>query len=202
MATKPQSRVVVFIDGSNLYTCMRQAFEKTNVDIGKLISKLVGKRQLVKAYYYNAPLSPAEDPEGAQAQERFFRALTWIDRLERRDGKLRPRTVRYLCQHCGAQHEFRTHVQKGVDARIAVDLVTMAVRGIYDIAILVSGDSDFVEAVRFVQDSQGKHVENAFTARGWGPDLRGICNTKVLLDEKFLSDCWLQEPQGQKLTRP
>ena len=191
MSSPTGNRAVIFIDGSNLYGSLAQSFHRTDIDVGKLITKLVGNRTLVKAYYYNAPVSAPEDSPASQAQQSFFRRLTWIPFLERRDGKLRQRRVQYRCEHCGQKGSFTTHVQKGVDTHIAVDLVTQAIRDIYDLAVLVSGDSDFVEAVRFVQDHARKHVENAFTASGWAPDLRGMCNTKVLIDRGFLADCWL-----------
>ena len=50
-------------------------------------------------------------------------------------------------------------VEKGVDIQIAVDMLRLAFVNAYDIAVLVSGDGDFAEVVRVVQDL-GKQVEN------------------------------------------
>ena len=54
--------------------------------------------------------------------------------------------------------------EKAVDVKLAVDLIML--RDIYDIAVIVSGDQDYVPAVQVVKDS-GKSVVNvAFETRG------------------------------------
>ena len=47
--------------------------------------------------------------------------------------------------------------QKRVDTQIAVDMVTRAFNDQYDVAVLISGDDDFVNVVRSVKDT-GKQV--------------------------------------------
>jgi uncharacterized LabA/DUF88 family protein len=47
--------------------------------------------------------------------------------------------------------------EKGVDVKLATDLLTL--KNIYDVAIILSGDGDYVPAVQAVKDS-GKHVIN------------------------------------------
>jgi uncharacterized LabA/DUF88 family protein len=48
--------------------------------------------------------------------------------------------------------------EKMLDTYIATDLIGDATFDVYDIALLVSEDSDFVPAVEFVQDMRNKHV--------------------------------------------
>ncbi len=53
--------------------------------------------------------------------------------------------------------------EKAVDVKLATDLIML--RDIYDVAVIVSGDQDYVPAVQVVKDS-GKHVVNvAFLTR-------------------------------------
>ncbi len=53
--------------------------------------------------------------------------------------------------------------EKAVDVKLASDLIVL--RDIYDVAVIVSGDQDYVPAVQVVKDS-GKHVVNvAFRTR-------------------------------------
>jgi NYN domain-containing protein len=47
--------------------------------------------------------------------------------------------------------------EKGVDVDLATDLLEL--KDIYDVAVIVSGDQDYVPAVRKVKD-KGKHVVN------------------------------------------
>lgn len=46
-----------------------------------------------------------------------------------------------------------------MDIQIAIDILRLAYADAYDVAVLVSGDGDFAEVVRVVQD-MGKQVEN------------------------------------------
>lgn len=58
--------------------------------------------------------------------------------------------------------------EKAVDVKLATDLLML--RDIYDIAILVSGDQDYVPAVQVVKDA-GKHVVNVTFETESGKDL-------------------------------
>lgn len=71
------------------------------------------------------------------------------------------------CSSCGARYMPRT--EKGVDAAIVTDLLTLAPT--YDLAILVSGDADFIPAVEYLQGNGSVRVVNAAWA-GKGFDLR------------------------------
>lgn len=54
--------------------------------------------------------------------------------------------------------------EKAVDVKLASDMITL--KGIYDVAIIVSGDQDYVPSVEVVKDA-GKQVVNvAFITRG------------------------------------
>lgn len=48
--------------------------------------------------------------------------------------------------------------EKGVDVQLAIDLVIGAVENCYDIAIIVSSDTDLIPAIRYIK-SKGKIVE-------------------------------------------
>lgn len=187
------ARVAVFIDGSNLYFAVKDGLRRQdNVDVEKLSNKLVGSRELVRIYYYNAPPLPQEDPEVRRAQQAFRDRLGYINYLQRRDGRLVQRTFKLECPKCKEAIEYKRHIQKGVDTRLAVDLVTLAVRDYYDIGILISGDGDFTDAVNFVKEHTHKRIENAFIMwRGWDKVLREAADVRTILTEEFLSDCWV-----------
>jgi len=61
------------------------------------------------------------------------------------------------CPHCS--EEIRRTVEKGVDAALSVDLIKYALNDVYDTAVLVSHDADYIPAVNFVQE-RGKEVVN------------------------------------------
>src|SRR3990172_369846 len=52
--------------------------------------------------------------------------------------------------------------EKGVDVKIATDMVALAYAGEYDVAVLVSGDGDLAPAVHQIRRT-GRRVETAMT---------------------------------------
>jgi len=137
-------RVAIFIDGSNLYKGLVQHLGSDyRLNFVEFITLLTAGRKLLRAYYYNAPLPP-EDP-AAKAHQSFLNYLKRVPYVAVRLGRLERRAEGF--------------VEKGVDIQIAIDILRLAYANAYDIAILVSGDGDFAEVVRVVQD-MGKQVEN------------------------------------------
>lgn len=172
------TRVAIFIDGSNLYHSLKKDFGRANIDFAKFVQKLVAGRELVRVYYYNAPIP--QEPHNKIAyrkQQQFFDYLRDLPYFRVTLGRLEQRPAGL--------------VEKGVDINIAVDMLRYAFDDLYDVAILVSGDGDFASAVQAVQD-RGKHVENAISKSGQSRHLRQTCDTCLTLDETMLADIWLK----------
>ncbi len=53
------------------------------------------------------------------------------------------------CPTC--RKSLRGTVEKGIDAAIITDLITLASDDNYDLGVLISGDADYAPAVRFIQ---------------------------------------------------
>lgn len=60
--------------------------------------------------------------------------------------------------------ERRLQVEKAVDVKLATDLIML--RDIYDVALIFSGDQDYVPAVEVVKDSGKRVINVAFRTRG------------------------------------
>ncbi len=140
-------RVALFIDGSNLYNGMRENLRSTRVNLAELIKQLAAGREVVRCYYYNAPLTDDYDEELRDGQHRFFESLRRIPYVTVRLGRLHRRPDGAL-------------VEKGIDVAIAVEALSLAHQGAYDCCVLVSGDGDYVELVEAIK-RLGKHVECA-----------------------------------------
>ena len=75
--------------------------------------------------------------------------------------------------------------EKGVDVRMATDMIGLAWADNYDIAVLVSSDRDFVPVAEFLETRGIKVIHGAFrpkgaqlTARCWGSiDVPGLRET-------------------------
>ena len=72
---------------------------------------------------------------------------------------------------------------------IAVDMVKLAYNDAYDTSIIISGDGDFVPAVKAVQE-KGKRVEHAYFKIGHSWFLKQTCNKSILMDENLIKDCF------------
>lgn len=141
-------RVCIFIDGSNLYFALKRNGKMTRVDYHQLSLALTGPdRQLVRAYYYNAVFDSVQFPDKAKSQQSFLDSLDRTPFLDLRLGRI-------------VQNREGHRVEKGVDVRMASDMVYYAARNFFDTAIVVTEDQDFAPAVSLVKEF-GKHVELA-----------------------------------------
>ncbi|MDX2007534.1 MAG: NYN domain-containing protein [Meiothermus sp.] len=137
-------RVAIFIDGSNLYKGLVSTLGTDyRLDFVSFVNQLAGDRTLLRAYYYNAPL-PNEDP-AAKAHQSFLNYLKRVPYVMVRLGRLERRGEGFI--------------EKGVDIQIAIDMLKLAYADAYDVAVLVSGDGDFSEVLKVIQE-MGKHAEN------------------------------------------
>ena len=79
--------------------------------------------------------------------------------------------------------------EKGIDIKIATDMLVHGRRGNYDVAVLVTGDTDFADAIQAVKDL-GHHVEVALFNVSGSQRLREVADRVVVIDDNFLSGCW------------
>ncbi|MBD3348298.1 MAG: NYN domain-containing protein [Candidatus Eisenbacteria bacterium] len=145
-------RVVCFIDGSNLYSHLRDSFGAGKVHLPSLCHKLAGAhRRLHQWRMYAAPVPQGdtdEDKRRYAGQQRFFEFV-------RRHRKGALRLARFQKDAHGILRE------KGVDVLLAVDLVRLAAEDAYDVAVVLSGDGDLVPAIKTVQEVYARRVEVA-----------------------------------------
>ena len=172
-------RVMIFIDGSNLYHSIKNFFKRTDIDMGKLGNKLLDKRRLVRIYYYNAKVGHKEEPERYRDQQAFFASVSAIPYCELRLGRLVyinwPNTPPF---------------EKGVDIQLATDMITHSFKNNYDVAVLVAGDNDYVGALQAVKDN-GKNVEVAlFGKERTSRQLRVAADRVITINARFLKGCW------------
>jgi len=86
----------------------------------------------------------------------------------------------FQCPHCNV--ELRRTVEKGIDTALLTDLIRSAFDNTFDQAVLVTEDSDFVPAVRFIQERWTKQIIHAFF-RGRSDELRNACWKHVFFDD-------------------
>lgn len=145
-------RVMIFIDGSNLYHITKNLLpdkKPNDLDFKKFIQEILGKRKLVRVYYYNCPLDVSRDYDAYVKQQKFFEKIKKIENFNL-----------ILCRMQKVKIDGKIIYQvKEDDIHLAVDMVKLAHNDAYDTAVLVSSDGDFVPAIKAVQE-KGKEVEN------------------------------------------
>lgn len=145
-------RVIIFIDGSNLYHILKDYFNKTehliDFDFEEFVKRIIQKRRLTRVYYYSAPLDKKKDEEVYAKQQKFFEKLRKMPNFEL-----------VLCRMQKDHINGEKYRVKEDDIHIAVDMVKLAYNDAYDTAILISTDGDFVPAIKAVKE-KGKRVEN------------------------------------------
>jgi uncharacterized LabA/DUF88 family protein len=143
-------RVIVFVDGNNLYHSLKENGWRTWTDIGLLAERLVGNRTLVHIYYYNAP-----PPGGKPHTEKGNAYLSRVKRtpnLTFRSSWLQP------TEKADEYGVYQSYREKGCDTAIATDVVSLAANDEYDTAIIVASDGDYAPAAKTLH-SYGKSVE-------------------------------------------
>jgi uncharacterized LabA/DUF88 family protein len=189
MTSDNGERVSVFIDGSNLDRATIHSFHR-RVSPQVVAKKLVGQRRLMRVYYYEAPLLRRVNATSFESQQAFFERLRTDPHFQIRLGYRTERDREFECSKCGEKNTIKTWEQKGVDSLLVLDIVSLATKNAYDVAVLIAGDQDFVETVLEVR-MLGKIVENAFTNYAWANTLKKAADKLISLNREFLRNCWM-----------
>ncbi|MDP8206462.1 MAG: NYN domain-containing protein [Candidatus Electryonea clarkiae] len=188
-------RVAVFIDGSNFYNGLRDNVGRMDVDFhrfGNKMAELAGG-DLLRIYYYNAKVDPEFDPDNYEKQQRFITHLAHTSHLTLRLGKLVYYQVR------GDESMARKHyaVEKGLDVKLAIDLVRLAVNRACEVAVIVSGDKDLADLIEFSKE-MGIVVCSAFFPRGLSESLATRADKVFYFDEVLLKDIFIS-PEDERV---
>ncbi len=183
------NRTAILIDGNNFYKGCQLNFNRTDVDFSKLGQKLCRAvdGELLRVYYYNAHVSKTIDPLGYQRQQKFFDNLRATPFITLKLGHLVYHRVRN--NQAFSSQFFPT--EKGIDVQIAVDMIRLGLLKSCEGVILVSGDSDYIYAVRFAKDL-GCNLFVASFPQGGSNELRNEGDGFILMDEPFIQGCFIR----------
>lgn len=143
-------QTAVFIDGGYWAAVLRDEFGLPKIDFGRLVEFMTAGNELLRAYYYycmphqSNPPTQEESERYARAR-RFMDALSRLPRFEIRLGKLEYRGV-------NAADNKPIFEQKRVDIMLGVDMVLLAAKQRIDRVAIVTGDSDFIPALKVAKN--------------------------------------------------
>lgn len=193
-----QKRAVTFVDGQNLFHAARESFGYTypNYDVAAL-SELICRAQgwkLTQVRFYTGVPDPADDPLWHQ----FWSAKLGV--MGRQGVCIFSRSLRYrnrvVTLPDGTTHTFLAGEEKGIDVRIALDVIGMAHRKEYDVAVIFSQDQDLsevAEEIRTIAREQDRwmKVASAFPFSPTTRNRRGIEKTDWLRIDRTTYDACL-----------
>jgi uncharacterized LabA/DUF88 family protein len=171
MKNKKQERVIILIDGSNFYYSTAKKRKKINFE--KLIKKLLGNRELVGVYYYVAPLDIQADEKKYWSHQRFLEMLNEIPKFH---------VILCTLKKLKTKNGSYIYIVKGDDVKLSNNLIMGAVKDIYDVAIIISGDEDFLDSIKIVKKEYKKKIGNAYFAKSSSYNLRRACDFTIKID--------------------
>ena len=157
-------RAMSFIDGQNLFHAAREAFGYTYPNYDALsLSRAICEPQgwnLIRVYFYTGIPDSSDDP----FWNRFWTAKLAV--MGRQRVTVFSRSLRYRNKVVrlpdGNKHSFLAGEEKGVDVRIALDVIRLARHGEYDVAVVFSQDQDLSEAaeeIRTIAHEQNRWIK-------------------------------------------
>jgi uncharacterized LabA/DUF88 family protein len=191
------SRTVVFVDGQNLFHAAREAFGYTfpNYD-PQALANVVCQREkwaLCQVCFYTGVPDIGVDP---------FWGGFWANKLlamSRKNVWVFSRPLRYRNEKVtfsdGSTTYVLTREEKGIDVRIALDIVRMARNQEFDIALVFSQDQDLSEVadeIRAIARGQERFIKiaSAFPVSPTTKNKRGINKTDwIKIDRVTYDSC-------------
>ncbi|MEO6254379.1 MAG: NYN domain-containing protein [Ferruginibacter sp.] len=187
-------RVIVYVDGFNLYFGMMEAgFSYCRwLNVKALAQNLLqNNQQLIEVKYFTARVSNNPDKQKRQS--------TYLDALYNEGVKImygQYQNNNLDCHRCG--HIWMAANEKMTDVNIATNILVDAYQDKYDMAMLVSGDSDLVPPIKAVHEHfPSKRVFVAFPPKRHNNTVAVVAKGSLIIGRKKLVESQLN-PSIQK----
>ncbi|MDP3934747.1 MAG: NYN domain-containing protein [Candidatus Giovannonibacteria bacterium] len=195
MENEAKNRALVFIDGNNFYYKLKDfTSEKTEIlklldfDYQGFAKNLVKDNNLVEIRYYVGAIRRQNGTNKAKSEKLYANQQKLLRKLQQQNI---PAILGNLIQHPD-----KSFHEKGVDVRIAVEMIRFAREDKYDVAYLLSSDTDLVPAVEEVK-SFNKRVCYVGVSKGQSFGLTKVSNSTILLrDEDIMPYFHAQKVRG------
>lgn len=140
-------RVITYIDGFNLYYGLRSKGWKWAYWLNlQILASLFLRQnqQLITLKYFTSIINHPQDRHDRQAE--YLNALSTLTNLEIFYGHYLSNTI--TCHYCHKTHD--TFHEKMTDVNIAVELMTDSFLDKFDVALLLTADSDLIGPIKAV----------------------------------------------------
>jgi len=197
-------KINIYIDGFNLYFGLKEKGWKRYywlnlVELSRKFLKPEQKLNYVK--YFTSRISLP--PDKAKRQNDYIEALETLPDIKIYFGKFQKNDVK--CTKCG--HVMYKPSEKMTDVNIAVELLADAFQDSFDVAILISADSDLTGPIKYIRKLfPQKQVIVAFPPSRFSYEMKNIANASFSIGRKKLAECVLPDEvhksDGYILKRP
>ena len=191
-------RAIVYVDGQNLFNAAKEAFgyREPNYDISKLAQTICAQQgwQLSAIHFYTGIPDPTIDPK----RHHFWAAKLAV--MGSRGIRTFARPLRYANQMVALPNGSMTTTlvgrEKGIDIRLALDVVRDALENRYDVGLVFSQDQDLSEVADEVRkiahrDNRWIKLVCAFPISPTSRNKRGINKTDWIKMDRALYDTCL-----------
>lgn len=154
----------VYVDGFNLYYGSLKHSKYKWLDIHKFCHNLLPRNKINKIKYFSARVTPRNnDLYKPVRQQIYWRALNTTPDFTIIEGSFISKPIRLpLVNSLGSKKPTIVEVmkteEKGSDVNLAVHLLNDAYKNEFDVAVVISNDSDLLEAIKIVRYDLHKPV--------------------------------------------
>lgn len=196
--------VIVYIDGFNLYFGLKDKGWKRYywLNLVQLSRNLLKSGQTIqRVKYFTSRISLP--PDKAQRQKDYIEALETLSELKIYYGKYQTNNVK--CTKCG--NIMLKPSEKMTDVNIAVEMLADAFMNSFDVAILISADSDLTGPIKHIKKLfPDKQIIVAFPPARFSYELQSVANAWFNIGRKKLKDSIfpdkVEKKDGHILNRP
>jgi uncharacterized LabA/DUF88 family protein len=154
-------KINVYIDGFNLYYGAVKGTPYRWLNLLRMSELLFPKDAINKIKYFTARVSARpSDPDQPIRQQTYFRALRTVPQIEIIEGTFLVKEITMPLAGTTPQRYARVikTEEKGSDVNLAVHLLNDGYKKDYELAVMITNDSDLIEPMRLVKTELGLPV--------------------------------------------
>jgi hypothetical protein len=209
-------KTIVYIDGFNFYYGIKRMYhsEKTPYDSCKwreslwldLVkfseSLLLDSQELVMVKYFTARVG-AYQKEKSKRQNAYLDVLKTLGRIRIIEGEFK--LYEETCQVCDAV--YKSPKEKQTDVNLATELLTDAIDNNFEIAVLITSDSDYKSPVQYIKKKYpNKRLDVQFLESNYCYELAKLAYRTFIINRDQLISHQLPEvvtlKNGYQVYRP
>lgn len=202
-------RTVIYVDGFNLYyrTLKNTPYKWLNLNV--LFKNILNESNEIELIrYFTARVSGKKDPNQPRRQQIYLEALTTIPYLSIHYGNFLVKQNRRPISGSNPQRFVwvDNFEEKGSDVNLASYLIHDGWKDLYDVAVVVTSDTDLVEPIKLVSQDLEKTVGIISPSKSCPKGLESVADfrkhiRKAHLKKSLFPDT-LTTSNGKKIQKP